>query len=78
MHVEAERFIKTRPSDDMIRHVQSRYPHVELDSVRASCTVELRYRHTEVKSRHGRFENSRTVRPMKSMKNLKKCTEIII
>jgi len=74
MYVEAERFIKTRLGDDMIRHVQSRYQHIELDSVRASCAVESRYRHTEVKSRNELFENSRKMRPTKVMKNLNKCT----
>ena len=77
MHVEAERFIKTRPSDDMILHVQSRYQHVELDNVRASCTVEVRYRQTQVKSRHEFFESARKMRPTKAMENFNKITEII-
>jgi hypothetical protein len=72
MHVEAERFNKTRLSDDTICHVQSRYQHFERESVRTSCAVELRYRHTEVKSR-----NELKTRPTKAVKNLDKVTEII-
>ena len=77
MNVKAGRFIKTPPCDEMIRHVQAHYQHVELDSARASCTVESRNRHTEVKSRYHLPENSRKMRPTNAVKNFNKSTEIV-
>lgn len=77
MNVKAGRFIKTPPCDDMIRHVQAHYQHVQLESATASCTVESRNRHTEVKSRHDLPENSRKMRPAKAVKNFNKSIEIV-